>query len=129
MAKVLVVEDDQDIRELIADSLEDLGYEVLQAADGLAGIELALSQNPDVMLLDVMMPGLDGFEVLIRIMDTPATNSIPVIMLSARGHERDIREALNNGAADYVTKPWNPDDLESKVIKAQRRQLPASSAT
>ena len=129
MAKILVVEDDQDIRELLADSLEDLGYEVVQAAEGLKGLELAHSTGPDLILLDVMMPELDGFEVLVRLMESPSTRSIPVIMLSARGHERDIREALNNGATDYVTKPWNPDELESKVEKAHLRHSPVRSGT
>ncbi|MFQ6026709.1 MAG: response regulator transcription factor [Dehalococcoidia bacterium] len=127
MTRVLVVEDDQDIRELLVDSLQDLGYDVMEARDGISGLEKAQAEIPDVMLLDVMMPGLDGFQVLERMMSSPATRSIPVIMVSARGQEQDIKDALKIGAWDYMIKPWDPDDLESKVLNAESRVQPTHS--
>ena len=118
MTKILVVEDDQDIRDLLVDSLSDLGYDVVEAADGGAGFQRALEETPDIILLDVMMPVMDGFEVLQKLKSDPATNSVPVIMVSARGQERDINNALEAGAWNYIVKPWDQEDMESKVMGA-----------
>ena len=119
MTKILVVEDDPDIRELLIDSLCDIGYDVMEAGDGGAGLQSALEGLPDIILLDMMMPVLDGLEVLDRLKADPLTRFIPVIMVSARGQEQDISTALNSGAVSYLVKPWEPEDLEAKVRQAE----------
>lgn len=118
MTKILVVEDESDIRELLVDTLVDNGYEVLEAVDGLAGFQQALEYTPDIILLDVMMPGMDGFQTLEKLKQNPKTESIPVIMVSAKGQEQDVQNAINAGAWGYVTKPWDPDELEVAVSNA-----------
>ena len=119
MTKILVVEDDPDIRELLIDSLCDIGYDVMEAGDGGAGLQSALEGLPDIILLDMMMPVLDGLEVLDLLKSDPLTRFIPVIMVSARGQEQDISTALNSGAVSYLVKPWEPEDLEAKVRQAE----------
>jgi len=119
MTKILVVEDDPDIRELLIDSLCDIGYDVMEAGDGGAGLQSALEGLPDIILLDMMMPVLDGLEVLCRLKSNPLTRFIPVIMVSAKGQEQDISTALNSGALSYLVKPWEPEDLEAKVRQAE----------
>lgn len=119
MTKILVVEDDPDIRELLIDSLCDIGYDVMEAGDGGAGLQSALEGLPDIILLDMMMPVLDGLEVLDLLKSDPLTRLIPVIMVSARGQEQDISTALNSGALTYLVKPWEPEDLEAKVRQAE----------
>ncbi len=119
MTKILVVEDDPDIRELLIDSLCDIGYDVMEAGDGGAGLQSALEGLPDIILLDMMMPVLDGLEVLDLLKSDPLTRFIPVIMVSARGREQDISTALNSGALTYLVKPWEPEDLEAKVRQAE----------
>ena len=118
MTKVLVVEDDQDIRELLVDSLIDLGFDVTEAEDGGAGLQSALEETPDIILLDVMMPVMDGFQVLSQLRENPDTQSVRVIMVSAKSQEQDIANALNAGAYSYIIKPWEPEELESKVLNA-----------
>lgn len=119
MTKILVVEDDQDIRDLLVDSLADLGYDVVEAADGGTGFQCALAEHPDIILLDVMMPVMDGYEVLQKLRVDPATKSVPVIMVSAKGQEQDISTAIDAGAWSYIVKPWNPEDLEAKILGAE----------
>ena len=119
MTKILVVEDNPDIRELLIDSLCDIGYAVMEAGDGGAGLQSALEGLPDIILLDMMMPVLDGLEVLDRLKSNPLTRFIPVIMISAKGQEQDISTALNSGALSYLVKPWEPEDLEAKVRQAE----------
>ncbi len=119
MTKILVVEDDQDIRFLLMETLADIGYQVIEAGDGGTGLRKAVEEDPAIILLDIMMPVMDGFQVLERLKDNPDTHPIPVIMLSAKGQEQDIMRAMRGGAWGYVVKPWNPDDLESKVRNAE----------
>lgn len=119
MTKILVVEDNPDIRELLIDSLCDIGYAVMEAGDGGAGLQSALEGLPDIILLDMMMPVLDGLEVLDRLKSNPLTRFIPVIMVSAKGQEQDISTALDSGALSYLVKPWEPEDLEAKVRQAE----------
>ena len=126
MTKILVVEDDQDIRDLLVDSLMDLGYDVVEAADGGAGYQRALEEHPDIILLDVMMPVMDGFEVLEKLKNNPATNSAPVIMVSAKGQEMDINTAVDAGAWSYIVKPWDPEDLEAKITGAAAKAQKAA---
>ena len=123
MTTVLVVEDDQDIRFLLTETVSDLGYDVLEESDGGAGFCRALAEHPDVILLDVMMPVMNGFQVLAKLQDHAETHSTPVIMVSARGQEQDIMRAIRGGAWGYVIKPWNQDDLESKINNAVEEVL------
>jgi len=120
---ILVVEDDQDIRILLSETVLDLGYDVLEAADGGSGFRRALEEHPDVILLDVMMPVMDGFEVLAKLKEHAEVHSMPVIMVSARGQEQDVMRAMRGGAWGYVIKPWNQDDLESKINNAVEEVL------
>ncbi len=101
----------------------DLGYDVLEAADGGTGFRRALEDQPDVILLDVMMPVMDGFQVLAKLKEHAETHPMPVIMVSARGQEQDIMKAMRGGAWGYVIKPWNQDDLESKINNAVEEVL------
>ncbi len=119
MTKILVVEDDQDIRDLLVDSLSDMGFDVTEAEDGGAGLQSALEDPPDIILLDIMMPVMDGFQVLSQLRENPDTQSISVIMVSAKGQEQDIVNAQSAGAWGYIIKPWDPEELESKVLNAE----------
>ncbi len=123
MTTILVVEDDQDIRFLLSETVSDLGYDVLEAADGGTGFRRAIEEHPDVILLDVMMPVMDGFQVLAKLKEHAETHSMPVIMVSARGQEQDIMRAMRGGAWGFVIKPWNQDDLESKINNAVEEVL------
>ena len=123
MTTILVVEDDQDIRFLLSETVSDLGYDVLEAADGETGFRRAMEEHPDVILLDVMMPVMDGFQVLEKLREHAETHPMPVIMVSARGQEKDIMRAMRGGAWGYVIKPWNQDDLESKINNAVEEVL------
>ena len=123
MTTVLVVEDDQDIRFLLSETISELDYDVLEASDGRTGFRRALEKRPDLILLDVMMPVMDGFQVLAKLKEHAETHPIPVIMVSARGQEQDMMRAMRGGAWGYVIKPWNPDDLESKINNAVAEAL------
>src|SRR3990170_6094873 len=108
MTKVLVIDDEAPIRLLCRVNLEAEGFEVLEAADGLSGLEAARSEQPDVVLLDVIMPGLDGWHVAEELLDDPRTGGIPIVFLSARVELRDRARGLDLGGRDYVTKPFDP---------------------
>ncbi len=110
--KVLIVEDDQAIAELERDFLEVNGYEVTLRADGRQALEEALEQEYDLIILDVMLPGMDGFDLLRRIRET---TFIPVLMVSARKEDIDKIRGLGLGADDYVTKPFSPTELVARV--------------
>ena len=113
--RVLVVDDEAPIRLLCRVNLEAENMEVLEAADGLAGVETAKAERPDVVLLDVMMPGLDGWQVAERLVEDEATSQIPLIFLTARAELRDRARGLELGGIDYITKPFNPVELASVV--------------
>jgi DNA-binding response OmpR family regulator len=113
--RVLVVDDEAPIRLLCRVNLEAEGMEVLEAADGITGFETARSERPDVVLLDVMMPGLDGWQVAERLIDDEVTKHIPLIFLTARAELRDRARGLELGGVDYITKPFNPVELASVV--------------
>jgi DNA-binding response OmpR family regulator len=110
-ARVLVVDDEAPIRLLCRVNLEAEQMEVLEAGDGPTGLETARKEHPDVILLDVMMPGLDGWRVAEELLEDPATSSIPIVFLTARAELRDRARGLDLGGLDYVTKPFNPVDL------------------
>src|SRR3954451_1861489 len=114
-ARVLVVDDEAPIRLLCRVNLEAEQMEVLEAGDGPTGLEMARKEHPDVILLDVMMPGLDGWRVAEELLEDPATSSIPIVFLTARAELRDRARGLDLGGLDYVTKPFNPLDLAPLV--------------
>jgi two-component system alkaline phosphatase synthesis response regulator PhoP len=115
VTKVLVIDDEAPIRLLCRVNLEAEGMQVLEAADGPAGLETARSEKPDVVLLDVMMPGLDGWRVAEELLDDPATKGIPIVFLTARAELRDRARGIDLGGVDYITKPFNPVELAPMV--------------
>ena len=115
MTKVLVIDDEAPIRLLCRVNLEAEGIDVVEAADGPTGIDKAKEEMPDVVLLDVMMPGLDGWRVAEQLLDDNRTNGIPIIFLTARAEFRDRAKGLDIGGVDYVTKPFNPLELAPLV--------------
>jgi len=119
--RVLVVDDEAPIRLLCRVNLEAEGMQVLEAADGLAGVEAARAERPDVILLDVMMPGMDGWQVAERLVEDDTTNHIPLIFLTARAELRDRARGLELGGVDYITKPFNPVELASVVEQLLER--------
>lgn len=119
---ILLVEDEADISELIQFNLERHGFKVRAAANGEDGLKMAAAQTPQLMLLDIMMPGCDGLTVLRRLRESAATKHVPVIMLTAKGEESDIVVGLELGADDYMTKPFSPRELVARV-KAMLRRL------
>jgi DNA-binding response OmpR family regulator len=113
--RVLVIDDEAPIRLLCRVNLEAEGMQVLEAADGPSGLEKARAESPDVVLLDVMMPGLDGWRVAEELLDDPRTASIPIVFLTARAELRDRARGIDLGGIDYVTKPFNPVELAPLV--------------
>ena len=112
---ILIAEDDADIRALVTFRLERAGYEVVAAEDGEEALALIAERKPDLALLDVMMPKLDGLEVTRRIRADEATSRIPVILLTARVQDSDIARGLEAGANDYIKKPFSPQELRARV--------------
>jgi DNA-binding response OmpR family regulator len=115
MTKVLVIDDEAPIRLLCRVNLEAENMEVFEAADGPSGLELARAEKPDVVLLDVMMPGMDGWQVAERLFEDETTSQIPLVFLTARAELRDRARGLELGGVDYITKPFNPVELASIV--------------
>jgi DNA-binding response OmpR family regulator len=115
MTTVLVIDDEEPIRLLCSVNLAAEGIEVLEAADGPSGLEQAREHRPDVVLLDVMMPGLDGWQVAERLLEDERTSRIPIIFLTARAEFRDRARGLDIGGLDYVTMPFNPLELAPLV--------------
>jgi DNA-binding response OmpR family regulator len=115
MTKVLVIDDEAPIRLLCRVNLEAEGMDVIEAADGPSGLDQAREANPDVILLDVMMPGLDGWKVAEQLLEDGRTSEIPIIFLTARAEFRDRAKGLDIGGIDYVTKPFNPLELAPLV--------------
>jgi DNA-binding response OmpR family regulator len=118
---VLVADDDPDILALVRLRLERDGYEVLSAPDGETALDLALARTPDLALLDVMMPRLDGYEVTRRLRRHGPTTAIPIILLTARVQDPDVQRGTEAGADDYVTKPFSPQALGARVQAALGR--------
>jgi DNA-binding response OmpR family regulator len=128
--RVLVIDDESPIRLLCRVNLEAEGMNVLEAADGPSGLEKARAERPDVILLDVMMPGLDGWRVAEELLDDPRTGAIPIAFLTARAELRDRARGIDLGGVDYVTKPFNPvelaplvRDLLERVARGERDDL------
>jgi len=112
---VLVIDDEAPIRLLCRVNLEAAGMEVSEAEDGAAGLAVARAEAPDVILLDVMMPGMDGWQVLEELLDDERTSEIPIVFLTARAELRDQARGLELGGVDYVTKPFDPVELAPLV--------------
>ena len=130
MTKVLVIDDEAPIRLLCRVNLEAEGMDVLEAADGPTGLDQARELAPDVILLDVMMPGLDGWRVAEELLEDERTQDIPIIFLTARAEFRDRARGLDIGGVDYVTKPFNPlelaplvRDLLARIERGERDDL------
>jgi two-component system alkaline phosphatase synthesis response regulator PhoP len=130
MTKVLIIDDEAPIRLLCRVNLEAEGMEVVEAPDGPTGLEVVESERPDAILLDVMMPGLDGWSVAERLLEKEDTREIPIVFLTARADLRDRARGMDLGGLDYITKPFNPVDLASlveevvsAVARGEREQL------
>jgi len=128
MAKILVAEDDKQIGDMIAFKLTNGGHQVIRAEDGEQAVTLAARELPDLILLDAMMPGLSGFEVLRRLKSDPTLRAMPVIMVTAKGHERDVLSGLRGGAVDYIVKPFSLKELAARVDLALRKEPPATAS-
>jgi len=120
-AKVLVVDDERDIIELVSYNLEKEGFKVISAMDGEKALELVSSKEPEIIILDLMLPGIDGLDVCRELKRNDKTSSIPIIMLTAKGEESDIVIGLELGADDYITKPFSPRILVARVKAVLRR--------
>jgi diguanylate cyclase (GGDEF)-like protein len=131
-ARILIAEDERNLRQVLALQLNAAGYEVIEAVDGQAALEQAHSASPDLILLDVMMPRMDGYEVCRRIRAAFTTRHIPIIMLTARGEDDARITGLEGGANDYIIKPWGKRELELRIKNAlewSRQQRSASPLT
>jgi two-component system alkaline phosphatase synthesis response regulator PhoP len=126
---ILVVDDEEDIVELVELNLSREGYKVLACGTGEQALEMAGSKLPDLMILDLMLPGIDGLEVCKRLKNQPKTEQIPIIILSAKGEEADIVAGLELGADDYVTKPFSGKVLVARVRRILRRKVEHSEDT
>jgi DNA-binding response OmpR family regulator len=130
VARVLVIDDEEPIRLLCRVNLEAAGMKVSEAEDGKAGLEAARADPPDVILLDVMMPGMDGWRVFEQLLEDEATAQVPIVFLTARAELRDQARGLELGGVDYVTKPFNPlnlapliEDLLARVERGEAEEL------
>ena len=119
MTRILVAEDESAVREVIKETLAGEGYQIIEADNGAKAYELtagaAVAERPDIIVLDIMLPQMNGFEVLEKLKANPQTAYIPVVVVSARNQTQDETRAIRAGASDYITKPWSPGDLESRV--------------
>ncbi|NIQ92362.1 MAG: response regulator transcription factor [Deltaproteobacteria bacterium] len=125
---ILVVEDERDILQLIAHNLKSADFDVLTAQEGYEALSVAKNHLPQLIILDLMLPGLDGFEVCKELKRSPVTKDIPVLMLTARGEEVDRIVGLELGADDYVVKPFSPRELILRVRAILRRHAPEEQA-
>jgi two-component system phosphate regulon response regulator PhoB len=126
--KVLVIEDEEDVQELICYNLRKNGYRADAAATGALGLAKAVAIVPDLILLDLMLPGVDGLEVCRSLKKDPKTSSIPVIMVTAKGTEADVVAGLEMGAADYIAKPFSPRVLLARIRAVLRRDQASESS-
>ncbi|MDO9454574.1 response regulator transcription factor [Nocardioides sp.] len=115
MARIVVADDDVDIRELVEFKLTTMGHDIVAVGDGAAAIEACRAQRPDLCVLDVMMPGVSGLDAIRLIRADPGLVDLPVILLTARAQESDVSTGFDSGADDYITKPFSPRELASRV--------------
>jgi len=119
--KIIVIEDEDDILEVVKYNLHREGYRVLGCKDGKEGFDLVRKEAPDLVLLDLMLPGMDGLEVCRKLKEDPITRAIPVVMVTAKGEESDIVLGLGVGADDYIPKPFSPKELLARMRAVLRR--------
>lgn len=124
---ILIIEDDPEIQELLSHSMSQEGWKLLQAKTGEDGLKILKTKNVNCILLDIMLPGMDGLKVLKKIKDIEQCKNVPVIMTTAKGEEADIVTGLELGADDYVVKPYSPKVLIARIRTALRRQEESSS--
>lgn len=115
MTRILIAEDETDIRELIVFSLKYAGFEVIPAIDGQEAVDKALEFKPDLIMMDVRMPRMTGYEACTRMKTMDQVKDIPVVFISAKGQESEIQTGLDVGAYEYILKPFAPDELIRKV--------------
>ena len=125
--KILVIDDEQKVLDLIGFRLHLLGYRMIAATNGEDGLALAESEQPDLIILDITMPGLDGLTVCGRLKKSDATANIPILMLTARCDVEDVNKAMTVGADDYIVKPYDPTVLQTKIRLALSGGAAASS--
>jgi CheY-like chemotaxis protein len=128
MAKILVAEDERDIRDLIAFTLRFAGYEVITANNGEEAVQLTSETSPDLVLTDVRMPKMTGYEACRLIKADPATRHIPVVFLSAKGQEAEVQSGLDAGGEEYLLKPFAPDQLTRRVAEILSKPRPGGAA-
>ena len=116
-----IIEDDKDIANLVQFNLMDAGYDVICSWDGKNGFETARNKKPDLILLDLMLPGMNGIDICEQLKQIKETQMIPIIMMTAKGEEGDVVKGLNTGAEDYITKPFSPKILLARVSSVLRR--------
>jgi CheY-like chemotaxis protein len=121
MARILVAEDERDIRDLIVFTLTFGGYEVLQAKDGEEAVRVAQNEAVDLILMDVRMPRMTGYEACIELKNDESTEHIPIVFLSAKGQEDEVKQGLEVGAEEYILKPFAPDQLNKHVSRVLAR--------
>jgi two-component system alkaline phosphatase synthesis response regulator PhoP len=124
--RVLAVDDEADILRLVRIKLEKAGFEVSTASDGEEGIEKALSEKPDIMVIDIMMPKKDGYQVVTEVKDKLGDAAPATILLSSKGQEHDVEKGLTSGADDYIIKPFSPRELVERinVILIKNQKIP-----
>ncbi len=121
MAKILIAEDERDIRELITFTLSFAGHEITQASNGAEAVELAQKVVPDLIMMDVRMPRMTGYEACRAIKEIESVKHIPVIFLSAKGQDDEVSDALDAGAMDYIMKPFSPTELTEKIASLLKK--------
>jgi DNA-binding response OmpR family regulator len=128
MAKILIAEDEPDIRELVAFTLRFAGHEVVAGANGEEAVQLASQEMPDLILMDVRMPRMTGYEACKRMKEEDSIKHIPVAFLSAKGQETEVQTGLEAGAVEYILKPFSPDELTERVKKLLAQVKKVSSS-
>lgn len=121
MTKILIAEDERDIRDLVTFSLKFSGFEVVQASNGQEAVERAQAEMPDLILMDVRMPKMTGYEACKALKAMPAMRHIPVVFLSAKGQESEIQQGVEAGAEEYILKPFAPDELTKQIKSVLER--------
>ena len=115
MAKILIAEDERDIRDLITFTLRFAGHEVIPTSNGEEAYQVAQKELPDLILLDVRMPRMTGYETCLHLKENEATRDIPVVFLSAKGQESEVKTGIEAGADEYILKPFSPDQLTARI--------------
>jgi CheY-like chemotaxis protein len=117
VTRILIADDEPHIRKLVSFTLGNKGYEIIEATDGGEAYDMACAERPDLVLLDVMMPVMTGYDVLAKLKSDPATAEIPVVMLSAKSQQTEVQAGLSGGACEYICKPFTPKDLVQRVAE------------